>query len=403
MLRVPLLMIKSPADLGYLRYERKPIEKKQRRFEGRYALTPQVQLYEFECRAVIDWITLRLVSGRATQHQWIQQVVEPQFGRGCYIKVVDETPGRVSNVFEVTFQEPDLSLVNRICGLLDKKFGLQAPPVVAAIEVSVDFRSRFRDARDRAKLFMALTRHFEASRDVLSNYSDWPRFTFGDGDKETVGALGRKEGRPDLDDVYLVSVEADRLPFVDACYYVGAKEADTRWRIMDKVIDRQNRAAGTFVSLDDIDKRVRIEVTLDRSVIAGFGVDYLTDLPRLPFAQLQSRFFSFVLPTFADASHFHVGAVKAAKFMHERKREQKFLGTGVIGLAAMDGAWARRLKAIRKDATVRLRSNGRAVKPIKRVGRGSSGHYLAYQELNDRVGVALRHLGQRVAAALAGT
>jgi hypothetical protein len=171
---------------------------------------------------------------------------------------------------------------------------------------------------------------------------------------------------------------------------------------MDKVVDTQNRAAGTFVSLDDIDKRVRIEVTLDRSAIAALGVEYLTDLPRLRFARLQSKFFSFVLPTFANASHFHAGAVKAAKFMHERKREQKFLGTGVIGLAAMDGAWARRLESIRKDAKVRLRSSGRAVKPIKRVGRGSSGHYLAYQELNDRVGVALRHLGHRVAAALPG-
>lgn len=400
MLRVPLLTFKSPADLGYLHYERSPIEKKQRRFEGRYALTPQVQLYEFECRAVIDWIKIRLVFARATQHQWIQQVVEPEVGRRCHIKPIRATAGQVSDVFDVTFQEPDLNQVKSICGLLDKKFGLQVPPGVAGIEVSVDFRSSFRDARDRAKLFMALTRHFKPSRDILSNHGDWPRFTFGEDDGQTVGTIGRKTGRPDLDDAYFSSVEADRLPFVDACYYVGAKGADIWWRIMDKVIDRQNRGAGTFVSLDDIDKRVRIEVILDRSAIARLGVEHLTDLARLQFAQLQSKFFSFVLPTFADASRFHVGAVRAAKLMHERKREQKFLVTGVIGLAAMDGAWAHRVKAIREDAKVHLRRSGRAVKPTRRVGRGSSGDYLAYEELNERVGVALRHLGERVAASL---
>lgn len=401
MLRVPLLTIKSPAELGYLHYERTPIEKKQRRFEGRYALTPQVQLYEFECRAVIDWIKIRLVFARGTQHQWVQQLVEPVVGRRSHIDVIDETPGRVSHVFEITFQEPDLNQVNGICGLLDKRFGLQVPPVVAGIEISVDFRSNFRDIRDRAKLFTVLSRHFYPARDVLKAHRDRPRFSFGGG-KAWAGVLGRKKGRPDLDDYYFTSLDTDQAPFVDSTYYVGADEADIRWRIMDKVVDTQNRAAGTFVSLDDIDKRVRIEVTLGRSAIAGLGVEYLTDLPRLRFAQLQSRFFSFVLPTFEDASHFHAGAVKAAKSMHEKKREQKFLGTGVIGLLAIDGAWARRLEVIRKDAKIRLRSSGRAVKPIKRVGRGSSGNYLAYEELNDRVGVALRHLGQRVAAGLAG-
>lgn len=399
MLRVPLLTIKSPADLGYLRYERKPIEKKQRRFEGRYALIPEVQLYEFECRAVIDWIVVRLVTGRATQHQWIQQVVEPEVGRRCHIDVVDETPGRVSNVFEIRFQEPDLGQVKSVCRLLEEKFELQMLPVIAAIEVSVDFRSSFRDILDRAKLFTVLTRHFYPARDVLKAHRDRPRFSFGGG-KDWAGVLGRTKGRPDLDDYYFTSLDTDQPPFVDSTYYVGADEADIRWRIMDKVVDTQNRAAGTFFGLDDIDKRVRIEVTLDRSAIAGLGVEYLTDLPRLRFAQLQSKFFSFVLPTFADTNYSHDGAPRAVRFMHERKREQKFLATGVIGLAAMDGAWARRVKAIRKDAKVYLRRSGRAVKPIRRVGRGSTGDYLAYEELNERVGVALRHLGERVAASL---
>ncbi|SIR42232.1 hypothetical protein [Bosea sp. TND4EK4] len=402
MLRIPLLTIKSPATLGHLQYERAPIEKKQRRFQDRYVLVPGVQLYEYECRAVIDWIRVRLVFGKATQHQWIQQVVKPVIGRKCHVCVVDETPGRVSSVFEITFQEPDLRQVNSICWLLDAKFDLQALPIVAAIEISVDFRSRFRDAHDRAKLFMALTRHFEPSRDVISNHSDWPRFTFGEGEDDTVGAIGRKKGWPVLDDDYLMSVDADRQPFVDACYYVGARESDIRWRIMDKVVDRQHVAAGTSVSLDDIDKRVRIEVTLSRSAVAGLGIDYLTDLAHLRFATLQSKFFSFVLPTFSATSQLSAGAMKAVRLVHEEKREQKFLGTGAIGLGAMNTVWARRMKTVRKDVRSRSRTSGRTMTPAKRVGRGASGSFLAFEELNERVRVALRCLGARVAAELTG-
>lgn len=402
MLRIPLSTIKSRSDFGHLRYDRVPVDKKQRRFEGRYALVPQEQLYGFECRAVIDWITIRLIFGRTTQHQWVQQVVEPVIGRRCYVDVVDEAPGRVSNIFEIRFQEPDLRQVDTVCWMLDEKFDLQALPVVCAIEISVDFRSLFREARDRAGLFMALTRHFRPARDVMSDYRDWPRFAFGEGGENAMGVIGRDPNHPELDDHYFMSLETDQRPFVDACYYVGAKEADIRWRIMDKVVDSQNRAAGTFQSLGEMEKRVRIEVTLSRRAVAELGVDYLTDLRGLRFAKLQSKFFGFVLPTFPDASRLPHGAVRAVRGLREKQREQKFLNTGVIGLAAMDGALARRLKTSRQEIKADIWSKGLTLKPIPRVGRGSSGSLLAYEELNECVGVALRHLGERVTASLSG-
>jgi hypothetical protein len=400
MLTVPLHTIKSRSDLAYLRYDRIPVGMKQQRLMGRFKLVPQVQLYEYQCRAVIDWIKIRVTFGQLTQHQWVQDEVEPIIGRKCHIDVIDEKPGRVSDTFEITFQEPDLRRVERACSMLDARFRLQTSPIVCALEISVDFRSRFRDQRDRARLFMALTRHFHTTRDVMSRYGDRPRFSFGRGAQNAIGVIGRKKGHPERDDHYLISLASDRVPYVDATYYVGAKQADVSWRVMDKVIDTQNRAAETFVSLEEPDKRVRIEVTLRGAAVADLGVNNLSDMKDLSLPRLQSRFFSFVLPTFIDARQMRSDFPAAAIAWKERQREQKFLNTGAIGLAAMDAALARQVKKVRLDARGDLRHRRVAMFPLARPGTGRSGSFVAYEEMNERVGVALRHLGERVAASL---
>ena len=397
MLYVPLFAIKSRSYLGILRYEATPTDKKQRRLLGRVALLPQIQLQDFQCRAVIDWVTVGLSLSRNTQHQWLQQKVEAVFGRRSYIKALDKGPGDASDAFEITIQEPDLCRLQRLCAALERKFGFQRPPIITAIEISVDFIPKVGGAHDRAKLFMVLTRHFHPKRDVLSAPLDRPRFSIKRKTKP-IFVLGSKDGRRKLDDDQLVSLESDRTPFVDSTYYVGADDADVQWSVMDKIIDTQNPAEGTYVTLDEHEKRVRIEVTLDRTAVAQLGVEGLTDLSALQFSRLQSKFFSFVLPTFIDSPRMPPGFRTASQAWRERYRMMKFINAGVIGLAAMEDAMERQMKKLRLQVRGDLRRKGLTVKPIPRVGSGSAGTFVAYAELNERVAVALRHLEERVAA-----
>lgn len=82
-------------------------------------------------------------------------------------------------------------------------------------------------------------------------------------------------------------------------------------RLMDKVIDRQDRDAGTFLALNDVEKRVRIEVTLQKSVLHGLGVKTLQDLKGFKFNKLHGDHFQFFLPTIQKA---HTGRLPRQAF-----------------------------------------------------------------------------------------
>ena len=388
---IPLFAVKTKLDLGRLTYRKLPIANIQRRLAGRYALEPEIALNDYSCRAVIDWLSL----GRETQHQWLQHEVKAVLGKASHIKALEEKPGGVSDQFEIRVQEPQLDEVRRLCERVQGKFGLRAPPVVGEIEISVDFTPKTPDDVARAKLFQVLTHHFQPPRDVIAHLRDRPRFAFGTGAAATVGVLGYSRVSCSKNDHFLILTTTDRLPYVDATYYVGSREAGSRWRIMDKVVDRQNRSAGTQRYLADAEKRVRIEVTFSRQELAAMNLNHLADLRTFSFSRLQAKAFIFVLPTFGTRE---VGLLASISAWKDRRRTEKFSKAGVVGLKTMDDALDRQRETIRSGARSDFRQRGLTMKPLPRFGKGASGTSVAYQEMNERVGVALRHLGERVAA-----
>ncbi|TPN49485.1 hypothetical protein FJ976_17295 [Mesorhizobium sp. B1-1-9] len=397
---VPLYAIKTKAHLGELTFRRRAMANSQARLVGRYALEPEIDLDAFNCRAVVDWLTICFWLGRKTQFQWLQDDIEAVLGRKPFVQPLSEEPGGVADKFDVRIQEPDLRKIRAACDLVGAKYGLEMLPFIRAIEISVDFTPKQPDDGKRAKLFTVLTRHFWTDRDVISGHFDRPRFTWGKNKEETGHVLRHIEGGPEgVNESLLISTVRDRSPFVDSNYYIGAKGSDISWRIMDKVIDTQNHRAGTAIQLDEADKRVRIEVTLDRPAVSAIGLTHLKDLARMRFARLQGMFFTFMLPTFVDVGKVGRSVNSAIKAWHDQQRVAKFLQTGVIGLKAMDDARELQAMHLRKQERRLLVAQGLKMKRPPRVGTQKAGTFLAYDELNGRVSDALRHLGARVAAA----
>lgn len=318
-------------------------------------------------------------------------------GDNCYAEPIDKQAGDVSDCFDVIFQEPNIAVLRKVIAAIEKEYGFQFTPVIQSIEISVDFYPEEPNDKQRALLYSVLTRHFYTSRDMIANYPDRPRFIFETVKIYTVGVLAKSTFVEDKD-YFLVSTQHDRSPYTDSTYTIGARKNVCRWRIMDKVIDTQNKAAGTYKALGDREKRVRVEVTLGLPEVALLNLMHLEDLQHLKFSQLQGKFFRFMLPTFFDPKHTPNQKHAAIRTWQDKERITKFSKTGILGLLAMDDALDRQKKKLRRGAQKDIQQRGLTLKPLPRIGKGTARSLVTYHELNQKVEMALRHLGERTAA-----
>lgn len=395
---VPLFAVKSKRELAYLSYDRADVNFVQRRLAGRYCLLPAINLDDYKARAVIDWVKLRVVFLQTTQFQWVQKAAYAVLGRTLSVDSVDEGRGRAASIFDITFQEQDLSEVRSVCKALDDEFCLNSEPTVQGIEVSIDFTPRRPSDTSRARMHAVLVRHLFVDPDQVIGVHDRPRFAHGIKPWQTKRVIAPHLQFLKGDELALSSSEQDRAPYVDATYYIGSKVAVRRWRIMDKEIDRQNRRAGTFLNLSDNEKRTRVEVTLGRAELQKLALRTLSDLHQFKFTTLQGAYFKFMLPTFQSIPRQPFSMGRAMRSWQEKAREAKFLTSGVIGLTQMDRVLERRAVEIRKDARKILRRNARIQATWKHRKAGRYGTLQAYEDLNARVEMALRKLSERMSS-----
>ncbi|MEO3387596.1 hypothetical protein [Mesorhizobium sp. CAU 1741] len=384
-------------SLGDLQFHRKVLKKSQPRLAGRFALKPDVDLDDYTCRAVIDWIEIRFFLGRSTQFQWLRREIEEAIEANAYAVALEEKAGGVTDVFDVRLQEPSILQLRELERHFERKYGLHMIPLVRSMEISVDFYPREQGEEARARLHTALTRHFWTSQTFFQAPGSRPRFVPGLIKKVSHVVRYKSTASMQTNDHFAISTEEDQPPSVDTTYYIGPKEGPVSWRIMDKVVDNQNRATGTRRELAEAEKRTRIEVTLGQTPLSSVGVEHLYDLEKLNFARLQGEFFKFMLPTFVDERQLKPGRRVAMMAWTERRRAEKFRNAGVIGLQVMDDALKRKEKPVRKDLLAHLARKGLKARPSPRHGKGPVGNLVAYEEINERVGIALRNLGKRVA------
>jgi|GEM_PF-3217514 len=367
-----------------------PAPGRQRRLQGRVMLVPDVDLTKFKTRAVIDWLDIRFKTLRNTQPKWVLKAVDKAIGKRCFTQPLD---GKAGHEFRMRFQEPDMAVVQKAIDAIRADMGIDGEVEVHEMEVSLDFIPVVPDDAQRMLLVGVLTRHFLPGRDIISSKKDWPRFTWGEGDTCTGGMFLKIKNRPGR--LSLLFTDHDRKPFSDATVYFGAKGAVSSWRVMDKVIDRQNKSKRSWIDLPPDRRRVRIEVTLLASELRKRDIVTFEDLKRFKFTTLQKSCFRFMLPTFADTSTMDAGRRKAVKDTREAERRKRFMAAGVVGLKAMDDAWADSRAVQRKDMRAVFRRNEKTLK-TERVAYGPMQTLVAYEKLNDRVAMALRKLTERV-------
>lgn len=372
-----------------LTYIERPVGARQRRLQGRVTLMPDIDLGAFRTRAVIDWLEVRFSTVRETQWKWVFDRIEKATGQRCHTHLLD-----LGHVFRVRFQEPDPDVVLAAIKAIRDDMGIDGDVLVDGLEISIDFTPGVPgDDDQRLKLLAALVRHFMPNRNVVTGRrDDRPRFAW-DAGRQATSFLFPKPGRSRKMDPLMFN-ELDLSPCADATLYYGRKSGECLWRIMDKVIDRQNRETGTARNLADDEKRVRIEVSLKGSELDRLGLLTLDDLLRFRFTML-TGYFRFLLPTFVDRSALLPGHMTSVRLRRDDERVRKFTTTGVVGLHAMDGAWSNWRRQQRKDMRALFRSR-KIPLANTRVAKGSMQTFVAYADLNDRVKMALEKLTQRV-------
>lgn len=381
---------KNPARSLALHYRDEPVGLKQARLAGRRTLVPAIDLEVYTCRAVIDWASITFDLSRPTQFRYVQDALTPLFGRRPHVVPSSPDPGGVATVFTVTFQEPSLAALKASQMLLREKFGGASEPFINEVEVSVDFKPRTPSDDSRSMMVAVLGRHLYPGRKFHLRATTRPRFSWGSGRHQNSPILRRSRLALDDGDLFL-NPAGDTAPPVDATYYIGHRKVGPLWRVMDKVIDRQNQPAGTWIDLPEEEQRARVEVRLDQLELKALGVNNLDHLLGFKFAALQGPYFKFMLPTFAAQTT----SMSAADRRLERARVERFFNVGVVGLRAMDEQRRGERAKHRPTLTGHLRAKGRPTPVSDRGGAGAFGTFVAYALMNDRVAMALRKLGER--------
>ncbi|MCB1470665.1 MAG: hypothetical protein KDK08_26725 [Rhizobiaceae bacterium] len=228
------------------------------------------------------------------------------------------------------------------------------------------------------------------SRDIIGPERSRPRYHVS-GKPVFLFPKSRSENK--TLDIWLHST-SDRPAPLDSTLSLGAVHDPVMVKLMDKVIDRQNRTAGTYDQLGDNDKRVRIEVTLNNQELLALGIKEVADLRRYTYVSLQGRCFQFKLPTFIELKCMGAASSTAVKRELEERRLKRFLSTGVVGLLFRQHSERVNRSIHLPELKRQFRMDGRKMTRNRR-GGGANGTFVAYERLNRVVSDALWGLAKR--------
>ncbi len=396
MQKIQLPFVKRPrtewVDLAFSYVQ---IAHRQKRLQGRMALSPVIDLGDFRCQAVIDRVIVRFSIARPTQAAYLCDQLSVVLGiKKTHCEPVGCSPLRLIS-FDLTVQEASAAMLLRIEDYLLTTFGLTAMPDLQLLEISIDFWPERASDDEKMRLIGVLQRCYLPQADIWSQGTR-PRIDAGR------QARGRRFLLPQVDGSSLLPAQLKVLP-VDGTYYLGARDGDWMIRLMHKQLDDQNPAAGTRTVLGPDQQRVRMEVVLKWTELKKLGLVQPRDLIDFKFARLQGDQFRFMLPTFRTPEAQHretlIGAMQT--WMDSHLRAEIFMKAGLIGLEAERRARV----ALREQNSQQIRSARKRLEVTSRMERQGSGvqaHYVAYEEMNQMIQRALEGLQKREATKLRG-
>jgi len=398
MLSVPLFYRNATSPAHHIEFRREEIRKVQARLQNRYALVPRIDLKQFCCKAVIDFVEVEMVTKNATNFPAIRRWISEALNVPKPWCEQVEGEKNSATIFRIVIHDPRIADLERLDGAIAKTAaGLAQPITITKLEISIDFYPRSGSEEDRFAMFGVLQRTFMPSMKIWHYAADHPRFAWGPGKKNMMFFLRsaeKKEVRHQL------SPEA---AFLDSTIYYRDEKGPALIRIQNKISNNRNR--DSFVALPQEEKRARIEVTLTGSALSELKLRTTADLARFSFAKLQGDHFHFALPTFVDRAHIpHLQKVQEAINVRDR---ESFANGGVLCLE--------RLRDVREDWFKRDVTTGsfkrashlkvmaghlktRGLRPtLRRSGMGDRGTTVSYVELNEKVRMALQDMGRRFA------
>jgi hypothetical protein len=403
--KLDLIFAKAiPAVIPTLTYREVPAKMRQPRLAGRSVLQPDIDLKLFECRAVIDRIVFAIKVKRPTQFRYVREVAKKSYeGSSLFVRARNDE-NLSTKVFDVTLQEPTVARLLAVIRDLEREFGFADPAEITLLEVSVDFRPRGPSDENRSRLVSVLQRAIFPISTLWTEPGSEPRFSYGSnpGEGSALFPCNKRRGAGGsvASDAHLDPTKG-RVPPVDATMYLGKRSGPWLIRIMDKVIDRQNPALGTFETLHAEKRRVRVEVAISGDELYRLSLNDPNNLIGFKFNKLQGEYFRFMLPTTGTKPAVASASLRAVCSYVDAMHCEHFLRTGVVGLSYVNLTKAANMLRHIPLLRSHLRREGLSSKRRRR-GTGVQNDFVAYAALNAMVQTALKHLTERETRSLVG-
>ncbi|MCA0961986.1 hypothetical protein [Salipiger bermudensis] len=391
-----------PSDQRTLRYELQAHVSDQPVTNGRIRATPLIDLTNYRFSAVLDWIAIAvtLPKRQATVNvgkSIKKRLNQPELG-GVSVNPLKKGGDRYTREMKLTIQDPTLQRLSKVLDELARRYDVpvedgRAEHRVMGFELAIDIYPRPSKVKDnlefalrRVQMSELLRKHFAPEQIFetgdFTEKRDSLRFNDGEGQHQIERPKGQRGPRnlKDVPRLLLAATDpANHLAApVNATVYLGKRSRPMSYRLQDKVADQRDKDGEPRVKLSPKDRRSRIEVTLESTTLEGdtipeqldlFTVD---DFSRRYWKGLRAVFFDFECPTFKAAPSGEP----------EPELVEVFKKTGVIGVKLCDLG----NNAIDR-ATGKRHGDGRLVRQL-----GPRGHCVAYSELNDRIGRALKQM-----------
>lgn len=395
-------------------YQTQPGRSVQKVLAGRKLVTPLIDLNAYACRAEVDWVEFRIDTPGFHQARNMQPIIARMLNEigsksTVFVTGPDRETGYMGSKFILKFQQPEPRELAQVLAKIAGHYGLDCAKIpelrIMGIEVSVDFYVKGAEglAEDTANLKRwqivdILRRHLKPDPVLTELPAAEPRFyggKFGGGGathfvNPSASDLGHRllvlAPRLGLDTADLVALDLNKhsQPEVDATSWIGAKDFYVMLRTMDKVTDQRDPVSGTFRDLPMVERRARVEVTLQGKVDesgghGAVGLKTLGDLAGFPFKSIRRTVFEFYLATLGEQCDGTSLGVKL-----RANEEEIFRRSGVYGLD-------------RFHRTVQLVNKARIAKgeqDVSVVRLGEKGRMLSWMEMNQKIDRALKKLGK---------